>query len=282
MSDVVDPTALTSWARHSCRDGVVLRAPGGETWLRIRPRVVSPVTPFALVHRRIAAAFPRGASVAHAPVARMITHEGELAVLASAHVATATRTTGISVGVVGDAPCLCIEVFGAEHRAYAASLIRSLGLGLGAIRRRWFEYAPPAGWLGVRRDHATLWLHPAYPRLPGRITVFDARPHTDLATEELHRAVFLRLPDGLASIQPLEVEDVTSDHGLVGRLRRVIGSLDGHPCVRMASVHMDDRFSYVANVDGPDEASLEQTFRTMLASFRPVTRAPGDVAVCAY
>lgn len=261
----------------------MVRSPDGAIRIRIRPRLASPVSPRTLVERTIDTAFGTAATVTHAPVTQLVTSEGELAALASAQVNATAHATGVSVGIVGDEPCLAIEVLGAAHREYAVLLIRSLGLGLEAIRRRWFQYAPPPGWLGTRRDRATIWLHPAYPRTPTRVTVFDARPHTDAATEQLHRFLFLRLPDGLRPLGPLEVEDVTSDHGLAGRTRRVVGTLAGADrTLRMASVHADDRFAYTATIEGQDDPAVERTFRTLIASFHGVPHRPADLDVFAF
>lgn len=263
-------SVLADWQRAPCEDGIVLSSPDGSARIRIRPRVAAPSTVRHLLDRVIAEI--SGATDArHAPPTRRITQEGELAVIASAELTD--RRTGCTVAIVGDEPCLCIEAAGAHHRELVSILVDSVALGLGPWRRRWFEYTPPAGWFGLRRAGHSVWLHPSFPRVGARITVFDARVVAATAAERLDRFLFARMSEGFTAVEPLCIEGVTSRAGLFGRLRIAVGTLDGaRRMLRIASVHTDDRFSYIANLEAPDDRAIEQQFRDVLASFSPLPR----------
>lgn len=262
---------LAGWRRAPCDGGMVAYSPDRATRIRIRPRVAVASSPRQLVARLIAEMYGPTARAVHAPTVRQVTCEGELAALASAELVASGRPAGCSVAIAGDEPCLCIDVVGADHRRHASELLDSVALGLGVSRQRWFVYAPPAGWLGLRRAGSTVWLHPAYPKVPARITVFDARAIAATPSERLDRFLFARMSEGFTALEPLRIEDTTSTAGLSGRLRIATGTSDGERrLLRIASVHSDDRFSYIAHLDGPDDPALEQQFRAVVASFEPL------------
>lgn len=263
---------MTPWTRTTCEDGVVLRA--GESWIRICPRVRPLIDARTLVARMLATLeAPR--AIAHDPLRTLITPEGELATVGGARCIAGGREVECTVVIVGDEPALCLEALGepALVRDHALALTRELGTGLGGSRRRWFRYDPPAGWFGVRRPGATVWLHPAHPRMPAIATVFDARPFVAGEADRFDRFVLLAMSDDFVARGEPTVSAVTTAHGLEGRRSGVFGTRGGRELARVAVACTDDQFSYLAHFEGTNDPATLDAVHRMIQSFRPLPQA---------
>lgn len=254
-------SVLDGWTRSHVADGVRLVDPDGARSIRLWPRHPL-VPPRSLVRDVGAAVFGASTHLDHEAIARVVTDEGELALVASATARSSPR--GCSVSLCGDQPCLRIDVVGADHRALAMTLARSLGLGLGRDRRRWYPYEPPRGWYGVRRGASTLWLHPHYPRVPAQITMLDARRFVIGATTRLDRWLHARPDARPAPVEHDVREDLDSVRGLRGRARTLHGAATSASAVALA----DTRYLYLAHFTGP--GTELSTFRSVVSSVDPV------------
>ena len=270
--------AFDGWRRSPCAGGVVLD--DGSIRIRIRPRLGRVLHP-RVVARQVLAGQPAGA-IAFEPVEELLTTEGELAVVATAR----QGDCECSVAVAGDEPALCIDAVGEPGRAreLVRSLVSAVGLALGATRRRWFRYDPPAEWFGVRRHASTVWLHPAYPRSPAIARVFDARPFCTTVVERWDRFLYLRMDDRFVAHTAPVASTFRAATGLEGRLRTVEGTRPGcaGSWVRIAAVTADDRFAYLASFEGPDHPATRTMFQQLVDSFQPVPHSADSVRALDY
>ena len=260
---MIDPT---EWDRRPIAGGVVLRAPGGATRLRVRPRLAA---------RRLGvlvaeACAEHGVTAVEPPaVSRLVTENGELGALASVACEAGVE---LAIAAVGGASLCCIDASGPPGVAsLVASLARRCGTGLGELRARMFEYAAPPGWRGLRRETASLWAHPDYPRNDALIAVHDARPMTASPTEKLHRVLFARVDDR-AIDGAEEPASITGAGGLEGRIRAACAvDARGRSRVRQVAAFGDGRFLYQAMIDAPaeDRESLA-VFTSTIESFQPL------------
>lgn len=252
---------LGTWSRRAIADGVVVTSRDGGAHLRLRPRLAS---------RRIEAIARElidelGVAPVELPAARrIVTDDGELGAI----LATAAGDLEIAIAATGGDPLFAIDGAGAPASGVAAlveTLARRCGTGRGRNRHRMFEYRPPRGWRGLRRDRATLWLHPEAPSNAARITVFDARPLTTSMASRLQRLLFEQLPGSV--YRAVTGEAVRSADGLVGRSSTSRTS-DGLR-IRKAAALGDDRYIYQATLDGArgDHDSIA-AFDAVVRSFR--------------
>jgi hypothetical protein len=275
---VIDSIDLRGWTRRELADGVALLEPRGRAALRLRPRIAG--RRFDAIVAEVATAHGVGPG-ARLERRRLVTDDGELGVVAVGRVGP----RDLAIGISGDGPLSCIDAIGEPGVGVALlveSLARSLGAGRGRRRARMFEYQPPPGWRGLRRDAATSWIHPAAPRVAAAITVHDARPLSTRSSETLHRLVLLRLADSrlIESGEPTAIE---SDFGLAGRLRESVVAGAAGPVARQAAAFGDDRFIYQATVEaGVDDTESAAAFERMIASFRPLPTTPPANAALAH
>lgn len=242
---------LRRWRRTRLPDSVILRAPDGIGQVRIRPRFDGDYSDVLVGRDRI----------------KLVTDEGELAC------AAVSRLEGrvVVTAVAGGDPLFCIDAIGVDP-SIVVELIRRCGSGLGPHRRRMFEYTPPTGWHGIRRESESRWLHPDYPRLRSIITVFDARPMTDTPSERRDRLLYTRMDDDRAIETSQEPKSIESSYDLHGRIRsaRAVDT-DGDPLTRRAAAFCDRRYLYQASQEAPtDDFGSLRTFDTLLRSFRPL------------
>jgi hypothetical protein len=266
MGDLTDGIdALAGWRRERCAPGVAWTAPDGtEVCLRVRTSWLSIARALDAVIDRVIVRLGGAPRVDREPIARLVTREGELGAIASAVVAT-PRPIHVAVAIAGTDVAGCVEGLGPSPvRGRVAELIHGLGLGFGEQRRRPFVYAPPRRWIGLRRHAATSWLHPMYPRVPARMTLFDARPFVGAASERLERLLFMEATGALRDGVPEPAEDLAIAAGMPARLRRIIGA----HAMRCAASAADDRYLYAGHYEGPAEhASM---FLETFASLEPL------------
>lgn len=280
LSDAIDE--VTAWRRLEVADGVVLIAPDAGRRIRVRPRL-----PGRRLDALIDAQLVELGARATTSVARrrVVTDHGELGAVASVTARRGDAALELALAATGGDPLFVVDGVAAPGAGIAA-MVEALAIacdpGLGAMRSRMFVYAAPAGWRGLRRDAASLWLHPAYPRVPSIITVHDARPFTTGAAEQLHRRLHLRVDDRSTEAPDAPVT-VVSDGGLEGRLRTVrAAGGDGRPTIARAAAFGDNHFVYQATLTAPvDDAVGEAAFERVVRSFHPlpvaVERAPGGL-----
>ena len=159
--------------------------------------------------------------------------------------------------VIGDESAVLIDgTASLEHWPEMKDRIHALAenylLALGEVRRRKFEYVPPAGWNGLRRPTSTWWYHPDYPRQLAIIKVFDARPATVNAPEILDRVLFVdsSIVNDEPPAPPIAGQ---TPSGLMGYLVRGNGTLAGVPVTFAAAYYSDERFSYFTRLEAHRE-----------------------------
>src|SRR5215470_11389297 len=221
------------WSRHPMVDGFILVPPGGLAAGPIRLREKLPLRPLrAFVDDALREGGAEAASAAHiGPLSRFMTLEGESAgqvtvVFALPGGETLERTFAL---VAGEDICAVIDGATARpddfarYRQVIRDLAESYYLGLGELRRRRYDYAPPPGWEGLARPYVTVWYAPGFPRAAAFISVFDARPHAGAPVEVEDRS--LSIENNL--IDARIAESLSLPGGLEGRLERGSGLQDG-------------------------------------------------------
>jgi hypothetical protein len=196
----------------------VFELPEGPAAGHVRVHARTPLRP---LHAIVAEIFQQ------TPGARLIaprgltTAEGEYAAVFGVATATQERAVGFVVGdehmSVIDGVARLPERFALVRRAVVEAA-RATCLGLGADRRRWYFYAPPPGWTGIRRAHATEWLPPDVGASRATLTVLDARPARPTRAELAHRRTFDGLPAYLADVPPSPPVPVVAGGGARGEI----------------------------------------------------------------
>lgn len=266
---------LVDWQRRAIDGGVILSSPDGTARIRLRPRLPCE-DPSELVARIVQEV---GGARAQPASHRFVTHDGELGGLSTVCVRRADGTLrDVAIGIVATGALLCVDGVAVADWGIAdlvSRLARSCGGGSGRARVRMFEYQPPAGWHGVRRDAATAWLHADYPRTPSCIKVFDARPVTTNYADTLHRLMFLRSHERRLESQTEPVASC-SNFGLHGRTRTAaVRQATGEQIVRRAAAFADDQFIYQATLEAPaGDGMSSAAFDRLIESFRPLPSGP--------
>jgi len=258
---------FAGWSRKSLADGIVLYPPGGRAagGIRIRDRVrpLRPVRQLVDETRASAEAALRDQSIG--ALERVTTLEGEYAAIVAitarrrADDVAITRTLGF---VFGEEFYAAIDGI-VEDSAGAASfgehvreVVLRTSLGLGEIRRRRFLYAPPRGWQALVRALSTDWIAPSYPRDPGAITVFHAKPVVASPTALFERMLREDLPAGFEGDAAAPAL-LRTRNGLEGQLISLSGRYQGGPPRWFdLAVLADPRFLYLVRLDS-GEAGLE-------------------------
>ena len=154
-----------------------------------------------------------------APPRQITTVEGEYGARFDVAGAGISRSIGV---VYGDDAMTLIDgrAFGDSYGELVDSLTIGLDLGLGTDRWRRFWYEPPAGWEGLPRVRADVWLAPSFPKPDTTITVFHARPESKTALVQ-HYKLFEELTSGYA--RRSEARPVQTRSGLQGHIVEFTG-----------------------------------------------------------
>ncbi len=243
---------LTRWARVQHADGSVeLTAPpnhpGFAAHRRATLRIRHGVRPIEVLDRvcdSLAAA--RGWRIERSDrTERLVTRGGEYAALRHLTATVGDETWSWPVGLIaGDEQMTVID--GLARSPNIVALVRDVlaeTLSVSAFQRiRMVPYRPPAGWFGVRRTMATLWLAPEAPRAPAAIVVCDAVPRGP--AERTHTLLWpLEAPEHAARIEidgaVLPGEIATWSVG--GRIWAVVWLADPRWSVRAALQAGDDQ-----------------------------------------
>ncbi len=257
---------FAGWSRKTLADGIVLYPPGGRAagGIRIRDRV-RPLRPVRrLVDETRAAAEGALADQTVGALERVTTLEGEYAAIVT--IAARRRADGRGITrtlgyVFGEE--FYVEIDGiVDDSADAASfgehvreVVLRTSLGLGEIRRRRFLYAPPRGWQSLVRALSVDWIAPSYPRDPGTITVFHAKPVVASPTALFERMLREDLPAGFEGA-PAAPAPLRTRNGLGGELISLSGRYPGGAQRWFdLAVLADPRFLYLVRLDS-GEAGL--------------------------
>ena len=274
---------LSGWTRHPMADGFILVPPGGLAAGPIRLREKLPLRPLrAFVDDALREGGAEIASAARiGPLSRFITLEGESAgqvtvVFALPGGETLERSFAL---VAGEDMCALIEGATARPEDFARyrqairDLAESYYLGLGELRRRRFEYAPPPGWEGLARPYVTVWYAPGFPRTAAFISVFEARPRAGTSVEVEDRS--LSIENSLVDARL--AEPLSLPGGLEGRLERGSGVQDGKQIHVLRARVGDGRFDYLVQLNAAEDAlpAARAAFDALLASIEPIPRPAG-------
>lgn len=278
--------ALAGWMREWTSDGLVLFPADERDQVLVRIRQELPLQRLRrCVDDYCAEAARLGFSdVEVGPLERFSTYEGEPAGTVTIAMRSAHRqATEITLALIaGDATCWLVEATAGMEARFASvrrttRLLAELAfLGKGELRRRRYEYRPPAGWILLPHPRGAIWLHPEYPRFPARMLVFDACPVRHGVSEQADQMVtiqnrLLELENG--STRPMAAGD------LRGELRRyrVKPGAPGALAVWEALL-VDDRFVYRTELEAPDGADeVVAALEKLASTIRPIAaRRVGD------
>jgi hypothetical protein len=239
----VDLAAISNWSRRWLADGVRLSPPGttGE-WLHIKTKQ-RPLRPFSRLL----------GDGAYGELEKLTTVEGEYAGLVVLAEPGGIRVVAM---VLGDDSYELVEAHTPDplrtgwFRDLVYTIARFYPLGLGRPRRRPYVYRPPDGWQGVPRSGSVVWLNSEYPRVSGRIAVFDARPLKWFAPGAVDRLLFVD-ENPFATLDPARPPvSVMIRAGFGGTMSTASGrSADGTQRVLGKVVLQDERYYYGAQLD---------------------------------
>jgi len=155
-----------------------------------------------------------------APPRKLTTVEGEYGARFDVAGPGIVRSIGL---VYGDDAMTIIDgrAFGDSYTTLVDSLTIGLDLGLGTDRWRRFWYEPPAGWEGLERVRADVWLAPGFPKPDAMITVFHARPESKTALVQ-HYKLFEELTSEYG-VRRSEPRPVQTRSGLEGHVVEFAG-----------------------------------------------------------
>jgi hypothetical protein len=269
---------MAGWRRVPVEGGVMLVAPdAGAGVIRIRSRI--PLRPFRVVLEEYARQGIGGAALdlSASPVS-FATDEGEYAALFELASPPGDRRVACVVGlVVGDESMAIVDGrtvrddARADLRERVEALTRSFCLGLGSDRWRRYFYTPPFGWQAIERPRAECWLAPGFPKNPGTITVFHARPELPSRPIAQHRRLFEDLTSEWGT--PHEARPITTKNGLAGDTVMFQTTIDGERR-RAANVGFaDGRYVYFLRLE-TDEAHLEPNTNAFVQMLETVDALP--------
>lgn len=175
------------------------------------------------------------------------TDDGELAamVLIRAH-----DTTGVlhvhAAYVITDDFYSATVGFTRERSSEIRQLVRELGQrddhSLG-VRRRRFEYTPPAEWQPLTRGLSTTWLPPSYPARDTRLLVYPANPVSIVGRVDLD-SVHVRLEDAGWTVIDSTAVRITTRSQLAVEAQDLVCRRDAITRVHRIAVGFDARYQY--------------------------------------
>jgi hypothetical protein len=258
-------------------DGFLLLPPGGAQagLVRLREKL-APLTMRALVDGAVREA--AGGETKVGPLRRFHTYEGEAAGIVTLEIdlggAHVERTLAL---VASDDLCAVFDGLATRAdtfeswRAAVLELARSYYMGLGELRRRRFEYAPPPGWHGVGRPYVTAWYAPGYPNEAAFLQVFDARPLAENPVEVDDRLLTIENQ----RLEPIASAPIAPGRELSGHLLRASVQEGGRTVHVVRARLVDERFLYLVQLHADDDA-LETglaALDALVASVEPIPKA---------
>jgi hypothetical protein len=173
----------TGWKLEHLPEAIVLTHPRGKDAARIhyRERAGRPQR-IGLLAREIVSAWPNMFVSSFGPIERLVTNEGEVAALVATSGTLGNRPVQLELGFVladdffnSSMATIFDPSLAAEVRAELREIVQQDNLSLG-IRRRRFQYQPPAGWQPVRRSLAVEWIPPGFPAHQSSVVIYPANP----------------------------------------------------------------------------------------------------------
>jgi hypothetical protein len=274
---------FAGWSRKTLADGIVLYPPGGRATggIRIRDRV-RPLRPVRqLVGESMAAAEGALRDQTLGALERVTTLEGEYGAIVPVQARRRADDRSIArwLGFVfGEEFYAQVDGIIEESDAapsfaeHVREVVLRTSLGLGEIRRRRFLYTPPRGWQALVRALSSDWIAPAYPRDPGVITVFHAKPVVASPTALFERMLREDLPAGFAGDSAAPVV-LRTRNGLAGEIISLAGRYPGSPARWFdLAVLTDPRFLYLVRLDSgqPGLESHRVVHRELVESIVPL------------
>ena len=262
----MDLAAISNWNRRWLADGIRLapRDTPGE-WLHIKTNQ-RPLRPFSRLL----------GDGAYGELEKITTVEGEYAGLVVLAEPGGIRVVAM---VLGDDSYVLIEAHTPDplrtgwFRDLVYTIARFYPLGLGRPRRRPYLYRPPDGWQGMRRPGSVVWLSSEYPRVSGRITMFDARPLKWFAPGAVDRFLFVD-ENPFASLDPPRAPiSVMVRAGFGGTMTTSSGrSADGTHLALGRVMLQDERYTYGAQLESTmaEWTQFSQQFEEIVRSIEPL------------
>lgn len=273
---------IAGWTTEAIPQGIVMLHPGGKQIATIAYRErVRPLRRLGAIVDEILRRAPHWKTETVGVAERLQTYDGEHAALITVLGSDAGRPAQRDLGVVfaddfySSVGALCLaEAFRPEITSVVRELTRADTHALG-VRRRRFEYGPPAGWQPLpMTGFAVQWLAPEFGRDGTKITVYAACPHQIVEGASFDAIESYLGESGQAlrsrkTIEQLEVQGLT---GSSEELRTTLG--DGSPTTRRVILLRDARYLYpvemVTSLDLPADHEHLQTLQRLVQSIRPV------------
>ena len=172
---------LPGWSLEQLPDAILLSHPTSDARVFYRERGGRP-QPVGALARTILAGWPHLAIKSIGTLERFRTAEGEAAAALAVDCEDAGRPVRVDLGFVitdelfTSIAGVCREpLLGDKIARIVRELLCQDTLALG-VRRRRFEYVPPADWQPSRQGLVTEWLPPGYPRRATSLVVHPATP----------------------------------------------------------------------------------------------------------
>jgi hypothetical protein len=266
------------WSVEPQRYGLDVVHPGGREIAVIEYRErVRPLRKLgALLHDALA----RGPACAWPDrVERLVTDEGEHAALATLRGDGVQRDLGFVFGddfyarIAG----MCRRPDRFEEVTRLVRELVTTDTQMLGVRRRRFEYAPPAGWQALARGFVTDWLAPGYPRDPVWMTIFPALP-VEQAPAELLASMLA--PRDHAELVDDQIAPLCLPNGLAGDVGEAVWASPERRVAKVCCVLRDRRYAYPleASAEGEDRMrGHREVIDRVLASVQPVPPANAPV-----
>ena len=280
----MDESSLAGWTRKFAADGLIFTPRGGARHgsIRVRTRVrplVSAATMIETLRAQVPALYT---NVEVAKPRRIATSDGDHAVIVqlsgSVYDKVFQRTLAMIIGEdffdsIDGVATVAGEL--AQMQQLVENLTTGYSLGLGERRRRRYYYRPPAGWVGLPRPRAALWLPPDFPVNRASITVFDARPTTLAPSAVQDRTLWEDLSASFQQDDKKPSFDMTNPHNVAGRVVIMTGRYPEGPRQSIYDVALfDDAYVYFVRLETTDDhlEANRNALGTIVESVEPLPR----------
>lgn len=281
---------LAQWSCELLPDGVAMTHPSGSSVASILYRErARPMRPVATLVAQVLAGWPDFHIDQMSALERLITIDGEFAaavtVIGSEHGRIVHRNLGfvLTDDFYSSVTSTCrVETHTAQVAILLRELLRTDVHALG-IRRRRFEYDPPAGYQPVRQSLAVEWIPPDYPNHGASILVHPANPAKGFGVADLSRipSELAQLGFNVTRVKPHE--PISHPSGLQGEHQEIAFQAPGsQPSMLRASVVLrDELYVYPLEITSRTPGRWHDhlaVFEAVVRSVRPLPR-PGVAAV---
>ncbi|MCE9576813.1 MAG: hypothetical protein K8W52_26945 [Deltaproteobacteria bacterium] len=274
------------WAIAEVGRGIVLVHPAGAdaAAIRYRERAGAPRRLGDLVGElvgELVASVPGVVRHEVSAIERFVTDDGELAAMVSLRVHDTTGVLHVHAAyVITDDFYSVTTGFTRERGPEIRQLVRELGqrddhtLG---VRRRRFEYTPPADWQPLTRGLSTTWLPPGYPDHDTRLLVYPANPVSIVGRVDL-ASVHARLEDAGWTVIASRAVRMTTRAALAVEAQDVVCRRGASARAHRIAVAFDARYQYPFELSTtcPDEDRdvLDAVIDSITPFAAPIVSAP--------